>query len=84
MQKQTIEITNTGDTDLLIRKVVNGNRTLKLKLKRSTIKPGQSTQLIIEVDPSIARTNLLNCRLMIISNDPQKPSVPIRVLGSFE
>lgn len=83
-QKQTIEITNTGDTDLLIRKVVNGNRTLKLKLKRSTIKPGKSTQLIIEVDPSIARTNLLNCRLMVISNDPQKPSVPIRVLGSFE
>ena len=83
-QKQTLKITNTGHSPLSIHKVSNGNRTLKIKLKRNTIKPGKSTDLVIETDPSMARTNILNCRLMIISNDPEKPSVPVRVLGSFE
>ena len=83
-QKKTLKITNTGHSPLSIHKVSNGNRTLKLKLKRNTIKPGKSTELVIETDPSMARTNILNCRLMIISNDPEKPSVPVRVLGSFE
>lgn len=82
--KQTITLTNNGLSKLTIHKVTNENRPLKVKLKRHTINPGKSTDLTIEVDPSAARTNLLNCRVMIISNDPDKPSIPIRVLGSFE
>lgn len=82
--KQTVTITNQGKSKLTIHKVTNENRPLKVKLKRHTINPGKSAELTIEVDPSVARTNLLNCRVMIISNDPDKPSVPIRVLGSFE
>ena len=84
VNKQTITITNNGESKLTIHKVTNGNRALKVKPVRNTINPGKSVKLTIEVDPSAARTNLLNCRVMIISNDPDKPSVPIRVLGSFE
>ncbi len=84
VQKKSLLITNNGRSPLSIRKITNGNRTLKTKLKQKTIKPGKSAKLTIETDPSLARTNLLNCRLIIISNDPNKPSIPIRVLGSFE
>lgn len=83
-QKQTLTITNTGESKLTIHKISNENRALKVKLKRRTVNPGKSTELTIEIDPSMARTNLLNCRVMIISNDPNQPSKPIRILGSFE
>lgn len=82
--KQTVTITNSGKSKLTLHKVTNENRPLKTKLKRHTVNPGKSAELIIEVDPSLARTNLLNGRIMIISDDPNQPSVPIRVLGSFE
>ena len=83
-QKQTLTITNNGESKLTIHKVTNENRPLQVKLKRHTINPGKSAELTIEVDPSLARTNLLNCRVMLITDDPSRPSVPIRVLGSFE
>ncbi|OUO97669.1 DUF1573 domain-containing protein [Barnesiella sp. An22] len=83
-QKQTLTITNNGESKLTIHKVTNENRPLQVKLKRHTINPGKSAELTVEVDPSLARTNLLNCRVMLITDDPNRPSVPIRVLGSFE
>jgi hypothetical protein len=64
--------------------VANENRSLNIKLKRNTLNPGKTTELVIEADPSMARNNLLNSRLMVITDDPERPSVPIRVLGSFE
>lgn len=83
-KKQTLKITNTGKSRLTIHKVANENRSLNIKLKRNTLNPGKTTELVIEADPSMARNNLLNSRLMVITDDPERPSVPIRVLGSFE
>ena len=80
----TLTITNNGESKLTIHKVTTENRPLQVKLKRHTINPGKSAELTIVVDPSLARTNLLNCRVMLITDDPSRPSVPIRVLGSFE
>ena len=83
-KKQTLKITNTGKSRLTIHKVANENRSLNIKLKRNTLNPGKTTELVIEADTSMARNNLLNSRLMVITDDPERPSVPIRVLGSFE
>lgn len=78
-----MKITNTGKSRLTIHKVANENRSLNIKLKRNTLNPGKTTELVIEADPSMARNNLLNSRLMVITDDPERPSVPIRVLGSL-
>ncbi len=84
MQKYALTITNTGKNPLKIHKVTNENKILKTTLKKESVKPGKSTQLIIEVDPSLSRSNLLNSRIILITNDPERPSLPVRVLATFE
>ncbi len=57
---------------------------LEIKCKKEKIKPGKSVEVTVICDPSLTRNNLLNTRLMIVSNDPDNPFIPVRVLGSFE
>ncbi len=84
IQKQTFTITNTGNQPLMIRKISNDERLLEVSYKKSELKPGKSLKVTVSCDPSLARNNLLNTRLMVITNDPDRPFLPVRVLGSFE
>ncbi len=82
--KQTFTITNTGSQPLLIRKISNDSRMLEVSCKKGEVKPGKSVKVTVCCDPSLSRSNLLNTRLMVITNDPDRPFVPVRVIGSFE
>lgn len=82
--EKEVEITNEGHSPLIIRKIGNETPVLKIKLGKKKIKPGKSTRLKIEVDPSKSRSNLINYRLIVITNDPHNSSQVIRVLGRLE
>ncbi len=82
--KRTFTITNTGNQSLLIRKISNDNRILEVSCKKGELKPGKSVKVTVNCDPSLTRSNLLNTRLMVITNDPDRPFIPVRVIGSFE
>ncbi len=80
---RTIYVVNVGRTPLTIHKVRNENNILKAKVKKSKLKPGQSTELVVEVDPMRAKSNLLLSDIYIVSNDPNNTSQPIRVTAEF-
>ena len=82
--RQIIYIANVGYSPLIIRKVRNENAVITAKPKKTTLKPGQSTQLIIEIDPKRAHSNLLLSDIYIVSNDPTNSSQQIRITVEFQ
>jgi hypothetical protein len=68
------QVKNTGNADLMIEKVSVSCACTTAKLDKSTISPGESTELKVKFDP--AEDNLFGNIQRIIylrSNDPDKP-----------
>ena len=82
--QQIVYIANVGYSPLVIRKVRNENAVITAKPKKTTLKPGQSTQLVIEIDPKRAHSNLLLSDIYIVSNDPTNSSQQIRITAEFQ
>lgn len=81
--RREIYVVNAGHSPLEIHKVRVDNGAIKAQLKKSRLKPGQSTLLVIEIDPMRARSNVMKSDLYLISNDPSNPSQSIRVVAEF-
>ena len=77
--KREVYLFNGGNTPLVIHKVRSDNTILTTQLKKNTIKPGQSTKLVIELDPMRARSNAVRSDIFIVSNDPENPSQSITI-----
>lgn len=82
--EKKIKLTNTGKSNLQIRKLNNESNVIEASLGKMSIKPGKSIELTVKVNPSRSRSKTLNHRLFIISNDPDSPTYSVRILGSFE
>lgn len=79
-QKETIVIRNTGKSKLTIRKVANDKPEIfKTQLESTTIKPGQSTNLVVTYVPGANKASHLTHHLMIISNDPSNSRVIVNL-----
>lgn len=76
-------IANDGRSPLLVRRTLCVDPAVKeLKLSASRIKPGKSATLTLTIDPSAIRSDILNTRVSLISNDPSEPTVPLRVVAT--
>lgn len=76
-KKEVIDIVNTGRSELRITSLQMFTRGLKISLDKSRLMPGESTKLKItgiRDDLKKARTRP---RILMITNDPQKPKVTI-------
>jgi len=69
----TFKITNTGKSDLNIRKVISNCSCLVVQLEKSDLKPGESTFLKATFD-SLRRRGNQTKSITIFSNDPKAPS----------
>ena len=78
-KSQNVIITNTGKTDLVIQDMQVFNIALAVNLKKTVLKPGESAKLKITVlGENLSRVKGTP-RVLMITNDPNKPSVTIRV-----
>jgi len=86
-QRATVEhefvFTNTGQSDLLIRKVSSSCGCTAVSPKEKTIKPGQSSS-IKAIFSSGTRTGRQNKSITVITNDPNSPNVILRVSGDVK
>ena len=81
--RREIYIFNAGHTPLTIHKVRTDGDVITAQVKKKTIKPGQSTVMVIELDPMRARSNTLLSDLFIVSNDPTNSTQAIRVTAEL-
>lgn len=78
-KSQNVVITNTGKSDLVIQDMQVFNIALEVKLKKTVLKPGESTKMKITVlAENLPRVKGIP-RVLMITNDPAKPSVTVRV-----
>lgn len=82
--QREIYIFNAGLSPLTIHKVRSDNSVIKADIKRDKLKPGQSTKLIVEIDPMRARSNIIMSDIYVVSNDPGNPSQPIRITAELQ
>ncbi len=83
-KSQTVTITNTGKSDLKIQDMQVFNIALAVNLKKTVLKPGESAKMKITVlTENLPRVKGVP-RVLMITNDPQQPSVVIRVKASVK
>jgi hypothetical protein len=73
---QTVLITNTGQSDLIIKDIISGCGCTEAELKRNEITPGQSEPLYVTMEPSPFG---VKTKLLILTNDPKRQRVLLLV-----
>jgi hypothetical protein len=68
-----VEIENEGKGDLRIAKLQVFNAAVGVSLRKSRLKPGESTRLRITVNSNYSTQKKRHIRVLIISNDPNQP-----------
>lgn len=76
-----LRITNTGKSELIIRRIHTSEPGFSVKAPFSKLKKGKSGTVTVTFDPKSFSAPLLNSRLQIIANDPSRPLTTIRLVG---
>ncbi|GAF05195.1 DUF1573 domain-containing protein [Saccharicrinis fermentans] len=79
--KHTYYITNTGKSDLLIRKVKASCGCTAIKPAKTTIAPGEKTAITAEFN-SAGKSGRQNKSITVITNDPLASSTLLRIQGT--
>lgn len=77
--KHDIQLTNTGRSALQISKLQVFNPALGVGLKKSVLKPGETTRLRVTVDKENIAKKKRHLRILMITNDPVHPKVEINI-----
>lgn len=80
----SFKIDNYGDYPLLIRRIYTDNPGVTIKADKDKIKKGKSSEVKVTVDPSQCKGDMLNYRITIITNDPERPTATVRLVGQFK
>lgn len=82
-KSQTILITNTGKSELVIQDMQVFSMALGVKLKKHVLAPGETTKMKITVlSKNIGRTKGTP-RILMITNDPKHPMITVKVKTSI-
>ena len=82
-KSQTVVLTNTGKSDLQIKDMQVYNIALGVKLKKRTLKPGESTKMKVTVLAENLPRVKGTPRILMITNDPDHPKLTVRVKASL-
>lgn len=79
-----LSIDNYGKDPLIIRKISCTDPEISFKVNKDKIKHGSKARLTISVDTSKSKDeSIINSKLIIITNDPQRPQSAVRIVGEF-
>lgn len=78
-QTRKIEITNTGKSLLVIRSLRMFSDALRVTLGKTELAPGQKTTLKITADKELMAKARTTPRVLMITNDPNKAKVVIKI-----
>jgi hypothetical protein len=81
--KGELLINNYGKESLIIRRIVCLDDNIKVKCSKEKVSSGSQAKVTVSVDTSALPDSIVNSRITVITNDPARPSVPIRIVGEL-
>lgn len=82
--RRKLTVTNRGKSMLRVRRVYTTDSYVSFSRSALAVKPGKSADIEVEVDTSALEPPMLNTRIMLITNDPAAPQMPVRVIGEVK
>jgi len=76
---ETIDVTNTGRSELRITSLQMFTRGLKISLGKSRLRPGETTKLKVTALRNELKKVRTRPRILMITNDPLKAKVTIDI-----
>lgn len=76
-------IENFGKDPLVIRKVASLDPAVEASIGKIEIKGGSQAKLKVKVDTRKCDSDIINARITVITNDPDRPVSNIRVVGEL-
>ena len=83
-KSQTVVITNTGKSDLVIQDMQVFSIALGVNLKKRVLKPGESTKMKVTVLAANLPRVKGRPRVLMITNDPERPMIAVRVKAQLK
>ena len=71
---------NTGKSKLNIRKIYSLDKGIEINYKNTTIKPGKSVKVAVDINPRVLN-DVLNAKIEVFTNDPNNSWQTIRLVG---
>lgn len=84
MPRGEFKLTNTGKSDLVIRRVMPGHRAVTAKSDKTRLKPGEEATVAIVVNPAKVEDKILNTSVTVITSDPYSSHKTVRVVGEIK
>lgn len=81
---KTFEIGNDGNNTLVIRRVYSADPGVSASVSTSKVKKGKESEVTVTVNPEEITGNVINARVVVISNDPLEPVLNIRIVGEIK
>ena len=78
-----VALRNTGKRPLEVRRVYSTDPGVDVAVKQTRVKPGKETVITITVTPAPG-TELVNERIIVITNDPLSPVQTIRIAAQVQ
>ena len=82
--RQQFVIKNGGKSPLLVRRLWTGSASITASIDRNEIKRGKKATVTVEVNTTVYREPILNTSLTVMTNDPDRPSFNIRLVGEIK
>lgn len=76
----SFELFNTGKSKLNIRKIYSLDKGIVINYKNTTIKPGKSVKVAVDINPRVLN-DVLNAKIEVFTNDPNNSWQTIRLVG---
>lgn len=79
----TVTVTNIGKKPLELRRLWTAEPGVNIHCDKTRVKHGKTATVTVTVDPSQLSRRLLNGQMTIVSNDPARQSIAIRLVGEL-
>ena len=80
----SVKLKNSGNGNLIIRKVSSSAQTIKASISQTEIKPNGVATLTISLNPTKSKSRIVNETITIITNDSQRSEIEVQVTASLK
>ncbi|MDE6352880.1 MAG: DUF1573 domain-containing protein, partial [Muribaculaceae bacterium] len=81
---ESVTVKNFGINPLKIRRVYTSDSGITVKINKTEIKKGKTTQIEVAINPMAYNGNTINAKVIVISNDPENPTASFRILAELQ